>query len=466
GGQHACLVADALGMTRVMVHPLAGVLSAWGMGLAEVRAIRQATVALPLESASDAALAARAAQLQAEARADLVAQGFAEAAIEVVTRAEIKYAGSDSTLTAPFGPSEAMAAAFDARHRRRFGFVSEGKARVVETLQAEACGRSAETAAGAASAPAAPAAAPAPLARHPVRMAGADHSTPFYSREALPVGAAIDGPAVILESAGATVVEPGWRAAVDPALNLILERVTPLPARRAVGTEADPILLEVFNSRFMACAEQMGEALRATAWSVNIKERLDCSCAVFDREGALIATAPHIPVHLGSMGQSIRAVLASRGGARDGRGMRPGDVYMLNAPYNGGTHLPDITVIMPVFLGADPAPAFFVAARGHHADVGGVTPGSMPPASRTVEEEGVLIDDFLLVDAGTLREAETRALFASGPWPSRNPDQNLADLSAQAAACARGARELTAMVEEFGRPTVEAYMAHVQANAE
>ncbi|RZJ79225.1 MAG: 5-oxoprolinase, partial [Brevundimonas sp.] len=297
-------------------------------------------------------------------------------------------------------------------------------------------------------------------------MAGESREAPVYRREHFGPGAAVDGPAVILEDTGTTVVEPGWRAAADAGLNLILRRVVPLPARTAIGTHADPILLEVFNSRFMAAAEQMGEALRATAYSVNIKERLDFSCAVFDAGGALIANAPHIPVHLGSMGESIRTVVASRGEARDGRGMKRGDVYMLNAPYNGGTHLPDITVIMPVFLEADQTPAFFVAARGHHADVGGITPGSMPPTSKTVEDEGVLIDDFLLVDAGTLRDAGTRALFASGPHPSRNVDQNMADLKAQVASCARGADELIRMVSEFGREVVAAYMGHIQDNAE
>ena len=262
------------------------------------------------------------------------------------------------------------------------------------------------------------------------------------------------------------MVEPGWQAATDAGLNLILERTTPLPLRSAIGTDADPIMLEVFNSRFMACAEQMGEALRATAYSVNIKERLDFSCAIFDATGALIANAPHIPVHLGSMGESIRTVIASRGSGEDGRGMKRGDVYMLNAPYNGGTHLPDITVIMPVFLEADDLPAFFVAARGHHADVGGITPGSMPPSSTTVEQEGVLIDDFILVDAGQLRDSATRALFASGAYPSRNVEQNMADLKAQVASCARGASELGRMVSEFGRPVVSAYMGHIQDNAE
>ena len=463
GGQHACLVADALGMTRVMLHPFAGVLSAYGMGLAEVRAIRQTTAALPLEAGRDGEMAARIAALAEEARAELAAQGFADDQIATTARAEIKFAGSDTPLTVPFGPADGMRAAFEALHRRRFGFFAEGKALAVETLEVEATAASDRVAAVPEASSGGAAAA---LARVQVHMAGETRDTPVWRREDLSPGAAVDGPAVILEDTGTTVVEPGWRATVDPALNLILERIVPLPARTAVGTEVDPILLEVFNSRFMACAEQMGEALRATAWSVNIKERLDFSCAVFDAAGALIANAPHIPVHLGSMGESIRTVIRSRGDGGDRRGMKPGDVYMLNAPYNGGTHLPDITVILPVFLDEDATPAFFVAARGHHADVGGITPGSMPPGSRTVEDEGVLIDDFLLVDAGTLREAETRALLASGPHPSRNVDQNLADLKAQVAACARGADELARMVEEFGRPAVEAYMGHVQANAE
>ncbi|WP_420469551.1 hydantoinase B/oxoprolinase family protein [Brevundimonas sp. FT23042] len=458
GGQHACLVADALGMTTVMLHPFAGVLSAYGMGLAEVRAIRQATAAIPLEADADADMADRVATLGEQARAELTVQGFTDERIAVTARAEIKFAGSDTPLTVPFGPTDQMTAAFEALHRRRFGFFAEGKALVVETLEAEAVGLSGQTAevGGDLSAR-----VPEVVTRTPVWMAGANHDTPVYRREAFGPGASVDGPAVILEETGTTVVEPGWRAEADAGLNLILTRVVPLPARTAIGTHADPILLEVFNSRFMAAAEQMGEALRATAYSVNIKERLDFSCAVFDATGALIANAPHIPVHLGSMGESIRTVIASRGGR-----MKRGDVYMLNAPYNGGTHLPDITVITPVFLEADASPAFFVAARGHHADVGGITPGSMPPTSRTVEDEGVLIDDFLLVDAGTLRDAETRVLFAWGRHPSRNVDQNMADLKAQIASCARGADELVRMVGEFGRDVVAAYMGHIQDNAE
>ena len=460
GGQHSCLVADALGMTKVLLHPFAGVLSAYGMGLAEVRAIRQATEAAPLDPARDAALADRIAYLSAAARADLEAQGFTADAVSTVARAEIKFAGSDTPLIVPFGPAAAMAQAFEELHRRRFGFFAEDKALVVETLEVEAVGHSGQTPSALSISSAT--GALETVAELTVRMAGQDRPTPVYRRDALTPGVDVDGPAILLEDTGTTVVEPGWRATVDDQANLLLERVVPLPARVAIGTDVDPIMLEVFNSRFMACAEQMGEALRATAYSVNIKERLDFSCAVFDATGALIANAPHIPVHLGSMGESIRTVIASRGGG----GMNRGDVYMLNAPYNGGTHLPDITVIMPVFLEADDAPAFFVAARGHHADVGGTTPGSMPASSRTVDDEGVLIDDFLLVDAGRLRDVETRALFASGRHPSRNVDQNMADLKAQIASCTRGADELIRMTQEFGRPVVAAYMGHIQDNAE
>ena len=488
GGQHACLVADALGMTTVMLHPFAGVLSAYGMGLASVRTIRQTTVAAPLSPASDTAFADRVTALDAEARADLLAQELPAASITTQARAEIKFAGSDTPLVLPFGPAADMAAAFEALHRQRFGFFAEGKALVVETLEVEAVsspspsgegGRGAtgwggqgDVATDRGALPGRPHPTSASLrppspegegetVSVPVRLAGADHPTPVHHRDGLTANATIPGPALILESTGTTIVEPGWSARVDAAANLILERTTPLANRAPIGTHADPILLEVFNSRFMACAEQMGEALRATAYSVNIKERLDFSCAIFDATGALIANAPHIPVHLGSMGESIRVVLKSRGAS-----MKPGDVVMLNAPYNGGTHLPDITVITPVFLDGETAPAFFVAARGHHADVGGITPGSMPASSTTVDEEGVLIDDFLLVEAGRLRDAETRALFASGAYPSRNVDQNMADLKAQVASCQRGADELLRMVEEFGRPVVAAYMDHVQANAE
>ncbi|WP_297509080.1 hydantoinase B/oxoprolinase family protein [uncultured Caulobacter sp.] len=459
GGQHACLVADALGMTKVMIHPFAGVLSAYGMGLADLRLIREETVERPLDAADD--LAERAKALAAEAEAALRAQDVPMASIETVVSLRVKYAGTDTPLVVPLGEPVAVRAMFEDLHQRRFGFISPTTPLVIETLSVEAIGHS-----DAGSEPDFESGASrgaAPLATVETRMARAVHATPVFDREALAIGAEILGPAIIRETTGTTVVEPGWRAGVDGRLNLILDRVVALPARTAIGTEADPVMLEVFNNLFMAVAEEMGFALQNTAYSVNIKERLDFSCALFDRDGNLIANAPHMPVHLGSMGDSVRAIREARAG--DGRGMKPGDVYMLNAPYNGGTHLPDVTVVMPVFDAAG-ALLFYVAARGHQGDIGGITPGSMPPTSRTVEEEGVLIENFLLVEGGRFREAETRALLASGRWPARNPDQNIGDLKAQIAACARGAEALTGMVAEFGQEVVEAYMAHVQDNAE
>lgn len=460
GGQHACLVADALGMTKVMIHPFAGVLSAYGMGLADLRLIREETVERPLDDAGD--LPARAATLASEAEAALRAQDVPLVSVETVAALRVKYAGTDTPLVVPFGDPGEVRAAFEDAHQRRFGFTSPMTPLVIETLSVEAIGHAdagAEPSFGETGA----AGAPEALATVETRMAGSLHRAPVFDREGLAVGATVLGPAIIREATGTTVVEPGWRAAVDARLNLILDRVVALPSRKAIGTDADPVMLEVFNNLFMAVAEEMGFALQNTAYSVNIKERLDFSCALFDREGNLIANAPHMPVHLGSMGDSVRAIRDARSG--DGRGMKPGEVYMLNAPYNGGTHLPDVTVVMPVFDAAG-ALLFYVAARGHQGDIGGITPGSMPPNSKTVEEEGVLIENFLLVEGGRFLEAETRALLASGAWPARNPDQNIGDLKAQIAACARGAEALTAMVAEFGQEVVEAYMAHVQDNAE
>jgi 5-oxoprolinase (ATP-hydrolysing) len=456
GGQHACPVADALGMTKVMIHPFAGVLSAYGMGLADLRLIREETVERPLDDAGD--LAARAKVLAAEAEAALRAQDVPMASVETVASLRVKYAGTDTPLVVPFG--DRVREEFEELHQRRFGFTSPNTPLVVETLSVEAIGHSD---AGQADFQFGAPGSVEPLATFDVRMAGSVHATPAFDREALAIGVEVLGPAIIREATGATIVEPGWRATVDARLNVILDRVVALPARRAIGTEADPVMLEVFNNLFMAVAEEMGFALQNTAYSVNIKERLDFSCALFDRDGNLIANAPHMPVHLGSMGDSVRAIRDAREG--DGRGMKPGDVYMLNAPYNGGTHLPDVTVVMPVF-DAGGALLFYVAARGHQGDIGGITPGSMPPTSQTVEEEGVLIENFLLVEGGRFLEAETRFLLASGRWPARNPDQNIGDLKAQIAACARGAEALTGLVAEFGQDVVEAYMAHVQDNAE
>jgi 5-oxoprolinase (ATP-hydrolysing) len=469
GGQHACLVADALGVTKVMVHLLAGVLSAYGMGLADLRVLREATAETVLEAAAEVVLTAQAERLEAEARAALLAQSVPVARVEAHRRAALKYQGTDTALSVPFGAAAQMREAFEAAHLQRFGFVAPERAAVVEAISVEVVAGAA-AAEGGVILPNADAGAepPTPIAHATAWMAGAAHPTPLFARVSLGVGVQIAGPAIVADASATTVVEPGWTATVDTLGDLILERTEPRSSAPAIGTDAgaavDPVRLELFNNLFMAIAEQMGFALQNTAYSVNIKERLDFSCALFDAAGALIANAPHIPVHLGSMGEGVKTVIAARLHPGDGRGMKPGDVYMLNAPYHGGTHLPDVTVIMPVFVD-DGAPAFYVAARGHHADIGGITPGSMPPDSRTVIDEGVLIDNVLLVDQGRLREADVRALLASGPYPARNPDQNLGDLKAQIAACVTGAQELRRIVERYGLEVVRAYMDHVQDNA-
>jgi 5-oxoprolinase (ATP-hydrolysing) len=458
GGQHACLVADALGMERVMIHPLAGVLSAYGMGLADRVELRQRSLGGErLEDVLE--------ELAAEAEAALRAQGVEQ--VETRRRAALRYEGSDTALEVPVG--EGMEQAFEHAHRTRFGFASPGTPVVVETAVVEAVECSSPERGGGPRASAVEGLALSP--EQPLHHA--PHGPPPRSgeephdRSTLSPGARITGPALIVDPAATTVVEPGWQAEVDPQANLILTRAVPREARRAIGTDADPVMLEVFNNLFMAIAEEMGVALQNTASSVNIKERLDFSCALFDRDGALIANAPHIPVHLGSMGDSIRTIIEARGERRDGRGMKPGDAYVLNAPYRGGTHLPDVTVIVPVFAGdEDEAPAWYVAARGHHADIGGIAPGSMPPDSRSILEEGVLLDDMLLVDAGRFLETEFRARLAEGRWPARNPDRNVSDVKAQIAACARGAAELRRVAGDYGRSVIDAYMAHVQANAE
>ncbi|HEX5184170.1 MAG TPA: hydantoinase B/oxoprolinase family protein [Allosphingosinicella sp.] len=460
GGQHACLVADALGIERVMIHPLAGVLSAYGMGLADMVELRQRSVG---GDALDTVLEA----LATEASEALRAQGVE--AVEIGLRAALRYEGSDTSLEVEVGDPEEMREAFETLHRTRFGFLSPETPVVVETAIVEAVGKSSpERGGGPCEAwwrgAGASRGAPSTAFGGPPPRSGEDLEV--IDRSSLSVGATIPGPALIVDPSATTVVEPGWRAEVDSLANLILTRAAPREVRRAAGTEADPVMLEVFNNLFMAIAEEMGVALQNTASSVNIKERLDFSCALFDRDGALIANAPHIPVHLGSMGDSIRTVIDARGEGRDGRGMKPGDVYVLNAPYHGGTHLPDITVIMPIFLDGEDAPAWYVAARGHHADIGGIAPGSMPPDSRTIHDEGVLIDNMLLVDEGRFLEAEMRALLGSGAWPARRPDRNISDLKAQVAACARGAGELRRVAGEYGREMIDAYMAHVQANAE
>ncbi|AGU50485.1 5-oxoprolinase [Variovorax paradoxus B4] len=471
GGQHACLVADALGMRSVYLHPLAGVLSAFGMGLADQLAMRELALERRLDAQGLAAARDTAGSLAAQAKGELREQGVADAAIATVHRVQLRYEGTDTALACalPMAGSadEAIAAMreeFEAGYRRRFAFLMAERALVIEAVTVEAVGAGERAAPPAAQADTAPH-APEPLAA--VRMyceadeeAAGWRDAALFDEVALKPGAFIDGPAILAGRNATTVIEPGWQARATAA-GIELHRVRPRVVTQAMGTSADPVMLEVFNNLFMNIAEQMGLRLQNTAYSVNIKERLDFSCALFDVEGNLIANAPHMPVHLGSMSESIKTVI-------DGNpGMKAGDVFVLNDPYHGGTHLPDITVVTPVYLAqGDARPSFYVASRGHHADVGGITPGSMPPFSATIGDEGVLIDNFKLVEGGRLREAELRALLGSGAHPSRNIEQNLADLRAQIAANEKGVQELQAMVAQFGRETVAAYMGHVQDNAE
>jgi len=459
GGQHACAVADALGMTRVLIHPYAGVLSAYGMGLADVTAMRETALELPLGEQAGPDLQAALDRLDAQARAELASQGVPDERIRAMRRVHLRYDGTDTALVVPAGSPETMAKAFEEAYLRRFSFLMPDKPVTVEAVSVELIGSSEPVGHGLASRP--------PRRDRPARPAAARVFTggrwarvPLHRREDLAAGAAVPGPAIIVEANATTVVEPGWTATLDIRNYLVLNRSGPAPARQAIGTGADPVRLEIFNNLFMSIAEQMGYRLQATAHSVNVKERLDFSCAIFDVEGNLIVNAPHMPVHLGSMGESVKEVIAARRGT-----MKPGDAYMLNDPYHGGTHLPDITVITPVFSG-DGEILFYVASRGHHAEIGGITPGSMPAFSTRIEEEGVLIRNWLLVENGSLREAQTAQMLRGAPYPSRNTGANLADLRAQIAANEKGARELRAMVGHYGLDVVRAYMGHVQDNAE
>jgi 5-oxoprolinase (ATP-hydrolysing) len=451
-GQHACLVADALAMKRIFIHPHAGVLSAYGMGLADQVAMRTRAVEARLAGCD---LGETAEALALEARDELVAQGISADRVALETKVHLKYEGTDTALIVPLGSARAMERDFEAAYRKQFSFLMPGRALVAEAVSVEAVARGEvfpeKPLPGKATA--------TPAASVRMFTAGRWHAAPLYRREDLGPGSRIDGPAIIAEAHATTVVEPEWRAGVSALNHLVLERVKERKTSVAIGTSVDPVMLEIFNNLYMSIAEQMGLRLQNTAYSVNIKERLDFSCALFDAEGNLIANAPHMPVHLGSMGESIKAVIRLNAGK-----MKPGDVYVLNAPYNGGTHLPDVTVITPVF--EEQEILFYVGSRGHHADIGGITPGSMPPASQRVEEEGVLIDNFLLVEEGRFREKETIALLSSGRYPVRNVQQNIADLRAQIAANEKGVQELRRMVEHFGLDVVRAYMRHVQDNAE
>ena len=460
GGQHACRVADALAMECIFIHPFAGVLSAYGMGLADIRALREKAVEAPLEEAMMAKLAEKLDGLEAEARREIADQGIAGDNTTVIRKVHLRYEGTDTALVVPFADRQAMIDAFVDIHKRRFGFSAADRGYVVETVSVEAIGAS-ETVSDPEiqDIPGVVDLRPYDVVRMYTQSEWRD--TPVYNSEALLPGDRIEGPAIIIEANATTVVEPGWRAEITALGHLVMSRATPRPKASAASTDADPVMLEIFNNLFMSIAEQMGATLANTSYSVNIKERLDFSCAVFDRDGGLIANAPHMPVHLGSMGESIQVVIRENKAT-----MKPSDVYALNAPYNGGTHLPDITVITPVYDAEGNELLFYVGSRGHHADIGGVTPGSMPPDSTSIEEEGVLIDNFVLAREGRLREKELLALLAEGPYPARNPKQNLADMEAQIAANEKGVRELRKMVDHFGLDVVRAYMGHVQDNAE
>jgi 5-oxoprolinase (ATP-hydrolysing) len=471
GGQHACLVADALGMTTVLIHPFSSLLSAYGMGLADIRATRQQAIEEPLNVKAVGAITRIGGALAHETVREVEGQGVARNRIKAFARAHIRYAGTDTALVVPAfmlagaarrrqaPPSQAkMRAAFERAHKARFGFIDRSKELVVEAVSVEAVGggarfreRTHKTTR---------ARLPAP-ARHTRFFSDGDwHRAGVFTRDQLRPGQVVPGPAIIIEPHQTIVVEPGWQAALTAHDHLVLTRAKTLKRKHAIGTHADPVMLEVFNNLFMSIAEQMGLALQNTAYSVNIKERLDFSCAVFDGDGSLVANAPHMPVHLGSMDRAVETIIRENKGT-----IAPGDVYAINAPYNGGTHLPDITVCTPVFDTRRKSILFWVASRGHHADVGGISPGSMSPDATNIEQEGIYIDNFKLVDRGRFRERELNDLLTKAQYPARNPIQNINDLKAQIAANEKGVQELRKMVTHFTLPVVNAYMGHVQDNA-
>lgn len=464
GGQHACLIADALGMSQILIHPYAGVLSAYGMGLADLRVLREQTVEQALTPAMLPQLAERVDQLTQAVTTGLEQQQVPLTGIDVQTRVLLRYQGNDATLPVSLTTITEMQTQFAQQHQQRYGFVNRDRTLIVATVAVEGIGHRGipeiqftGTSSGTSAAP-----QPTPVTTVPLYTQQQWHTVPVYHRQSLPPDSRIPGPALIIEPTGTNVVEPGWQGQITTQLDLVLEKVGPLKRHRtdlALTTQPDPVLLEIFNHLFQAIAEQMGVTLQNTSASVNIRERLDFSCAVFDQAGELVANAPHIPVHLGSMGASVQAVIEQQHQA-----FQPGDVYVLNNPYNGGTHLPDVTVVTPVFGDAS-APIFYVASRGHHADIGGITPGSMPPHSQQIDQEGVLIPCFSLVRQGQLQEEALIDLLTSGKFPARNPQQNLLDLQAQIAANQQGVAGLQQLVAHYGLPLVQAYMGYVQANA-
>lgn len=460
GGQHACLVADALGMTRVFLHPFSGVLSAYGMGLADIRSMREVQIEEIFDSNAEALCEKAAKPLFKQAASEVADQGVDAATITGVHKVHLKYEGTDAAMLVDMASPHVMKQEFETAHLQRFGFIAQDRRLVIEALSVEAIGLTDEVQDPVQEASDTPPSLQ-PVDEVSLYTQGERRSVALYDRDMMVPNQKIMGPAILVETTGTIVLEQGWQATLNTRLHLVLDRVEARPQTEAIGTKADPVMLEVFNNLFMSIAEQMGATLANTSQSVNIKERLDFSCAIFDREGNLVANAPHVPVHLGSMGESIKSIISANKGT-----MAPGDVFALNDPYNGGTHLPDVTVISPVFDDKGETILFYVGSRGHHADIGGRTPGSSPPDSTHIEDEGVLIDNFLLASQGTFREKETREMLASGIYPCRNIDQNIADLTAQIAANETGIRELRKMVSHFSITVVAAYMQHVQDNAE
>ena len=458
GGQHACLVADALGMTRVLIHPFSSLLSAYGMGLADIRATREQAIELPFGGKAFKAIARVGKLLGKVTKEEVEGQGVPSGKIKVFVRAHIRYAGTDTPLVVAAGSGAAMKRAFEKAHKARFGFIDRTKQIVIEAVSVEAVGGGAKFTEKAARR--AGAALPKPALQTQFFSGGDWHKANVYTRDQLKPGSRVKGAAIIIEPHQTIVVEPGWQAELTARNHLVLTRAKKLKRVHAIGTHADPVMLEVFNNLFMSIAEQMGVSLQNTAYSVNIKERLDFSCAVFAHDGTLVANAPHMPVHLGSMDRAVETIIRENQGH-----IRPGDVYAINAPYNGGTHLPDITVCTPVFDDKKKSILFWVASRGHHADVGGISPGSMSPNATTIEQEGVLFDNFKLVDRGRFREKELLAALTGAKYPARNPVQNINDIKAQVAANETGVAELRKMVQHFTLPVVKAYMQHVQDNA-
>ena len=472
GGQHACLIAEALGMQKIFLHPFAGVLSAYGIGLADLRILKEQAIETPLTANVFSSLTQAFSSLTTAAEQEILEQGVATHQISTVQKVPLRYSGTDSALIVSFGPLTEITKRFEQLHKQRYGFITPTKPLIIEAISVETIGQT----------------NPIdelhltkqrttpliPITTVPIYTKGQWHDSPIYQRTALLPHDTIQGPALIIEPTGTNVIEPGWSAQLTEHNHLILNyqaNVQSAPQIESSSDRPNPVKLEIFNNLFRAVAEEMGVTLQNTSYSVNIKERLDFSCAIFDQQGQLVANAPHIPVHLGSMGESVLSLIHQKNNS-----IRSGDVYVSNNPYNGGTHLPDITVITPVFAGAESTdrasysipstPIFYVASRGHHADIGGISPGSMPPYSKTIEQEGILIDNVALIEQGQFCDASITELLQSGPYPARNPSQNLSDLRAQVAANERGVQALQQMVERYGLVQVQAYMQHVQDNAE